>query len=149
MTDGSARCARVARLVRAHQQTICAAVETLDRAPAGFREDRWSRPGGGGGISRILQEGRTFEKAVNTAVVWGTLSPEQASAVLQERRGSQTEPVEFFVASLSLVQDCAAALLPSYLPIVERRMGAPSPTPRSAGSSRALGVRRSAGRRHC
>ncbi len=40
---------------------------------------------------------------VNTAVVWGTLAPEQVGTVLRERPATGTEPVEFFVASLSLV----------------------------------------------
>ncbi len=51
----------------------------LDGTP--FREDTWVRAEGGGGRTRILQDGNVFEKAgVNVSVVHGTLS---AAAVQQ------------------------------------------------------------------
>lgn len=40
-------------MIRAAQNSITGAVEELDGAT--FREDAWTRPGGGGGISRVLQ----------------------------------------------------------------------------------------------
>jgi coproporphyrinogen III oxidase len=44
-----------------------------------FREDVWQRPGGGGGVSRILAEGEAFEKCgVNRSVVEGVISPQMA-----------------------------------------------------------------------
>ena len=44
-----------------------------------FREDRWDRPGGGGGVARVLTEGATFEKAgINRSVVNGVLPPAAA-----------------------------------------------------------------------
>lgn len=43
------------KMVRAKQDEICAAVSALDGTP--FHEDAWTRPGGGGGISRVLQGG--------------------------------------------------------------------------------------------
>ena len=39
--------------IRKAQDAICAAVEELDGGK--FHEDAWTRPGGGGGISRVLQ----------------------------------------------------------------------------------------------
>ena len=39
--------------IRKVQNDICAAVEEMDGAK--FHEDAWTRPGGGGGISRVLQ----------------------------------------------------------------------------------------------
>jgi coproporphyrinogen III oxidase len=67
-----------------------------------FREDRWSRPGGGGGVSRVLTDGRTFEKAgINRSVVEGTVPGPAA-----QRLGAQTGGVEgarFFVTGMSLV----------------------------------------------
>ena len=39
--------------IRKAQDEICAAVEALDGGK--FHEDAWTRPGGGGGISRVLQ----------------------------------------------------------------------------------------------
>ena len=48
-----------------------------------FRVDRWKREEGGGGVSCVLQDGKTFEKAgVNISVVHGILPP---SAVAQMR----------------------------------------------------------------
>jgi coproporphyrinogen III oxidase len=55
------------------QDDICAGLERLD-GKATFREDRWERPGGGGGKTRVIQDGAVFEKGgVNTSVVEGQL----------------------------------------------------------------------------
>jgi hypothetical protein len=45
---------RFERVIREAQNTICAAVEAEDGG-AVFREDAWGRPGGGGGVSRVMQ----------------------------------------------------------------------------------------------
>lgn len=42
------------------QQRIVASLQELDGKP--FREDRWDRPQGGGGISRVIEEGKLFER---------------------------------------------------------------------------------------
>jgi coproporphyrinogen III oxidase len=67
-----------------------------------FREDRWTRAGGGGGVTRILTEGKTFAKAgVNRSAVNGLL-PTGAS----QRLGGRIPPSEqalFFATGLSLV----------------------------------------------
>ena len=47
------RC-RFERMIRAAQDSICAAVEEMDGG-AKFRQDAWLREGGGGGITRVLQ----------------------------------------------------------------------------------------------
>ena len=39
--------------IRAAQDQICSAVEQVDGGK--FHEDAWTRQGGGGGISRVLQ----------------------------------------------------------------------------------------------
>jgi coproporphyrinogen III oxidase len=52
-------------------------VEGLERFDGGsrFAANRWDRPGGGGGDTRVLTEGRHIEKAaVNFSAVWGTTS---------------------------------------------------------------------------
>ncbi len=72
----------------------------LDRGGS-FREDRWDRPGGGGGVSRVLTEGMAFEKVgVNRSAVEGVLDPQ-----LAQRIGARisAEPLSFFVTGLSLV----------------------------------------------
>jgi coproporphyrinogen III oxidase len=44
-----------------------------------FTEDRWERPGGGGGVARVMTDGVTFEKAgINRSAVMGEL-PELAA----------------------------------------------------------------------
>ncbi|MDR2872091.1 MAG: oxygen-dependent coproporphyrinogen oxidase [Xanthomonadaceae bacterium] len=44
------------------QDRICVAIEAAD-GQSRFTEDLWSRPGGGGGRTRILSEGAVFERA--------------------------------------------------------------------------------------
>jgi len=62
---------RAQRLFEERQRSLCAELSALDGAGS-FKEDRWQRPGGGGGISAVLAEGALFEKAgVNTSTVWG------------------------------------------------------------------------------
>ena len=57
---------------RSLQDKIATAVEELDGHS--FREDSWSREGGGGGTTRVLENGAVFEKAgVNFSLVHGKL----------------------------------------------------------------------------
>ena len=90
---------RVPQLMRSVQDEICRAIEEVDGTA--FREDTWDRPGGGGGRSRVIQEGRVFEKAgVNVSVVHGTLSPQAAA---QMGGGTDVEDLSFFATGVSLV----------------------------------------------
>ena len=62
------------------QTRICDGLEAEDGA-ATFRSDRWQRPGGGGGLTRVLADGGVFEKAgVNFSAVHGELKPEFAAS---------------------------------------------------------------------
>ncbi|QSP95593.1 oxygen-dependent coproporphyrinogen oxidase [Marinobacter salinisoli] len=62
------------------QDRICARLESVDEG-AGFIRDAWDRPEGGGGVSRVLSDGRVFEKAgVNFSHVMGTTMPASATA---------------------------------------------------------------------
>jgi coproporphyrinogen III oxidase len=68
------------------QLRIVAALENLDGKA--FREDRWDRPEGGGGISRVIEEGNLFERGgVNFSHVHGTGLPPSASASRPELAG--------------------------------------------------------------
>ena len=63
---------RFERIIRDAQERICKAVTELDGTE--FHEDAWTREDGGGGISRVLQNGKVFEKAgVNVSVVYGSM----------------------------------------------------------------------------
>src|SRR5262245_62265538 len=78
------------------QDRITQALEKLDGAR--FREDVWSREGGGGGRTRVLESGGVFEKAgVNFSAVAGNL-PEQFAAKIP--MGTRTA---FFATGVSLV----------------------------------------------
>ena len=78
------------------QGRICAALEEVD-GQASFQEDRWSYDGGGGGKTRILQNGGVFEKAgVNFSAIEGSL-PATVAAKMQV----ETDP--FFATGVSLV----------------------------------------------
>jgi coproporphyrinogen III oxidase len=56
------------------QDDICAALEAAD-GKAKFIEDKWDRPEGGGGKTRVISNGNVFEKGgVNTSVVFGDVT---------------------------------------------------------------------------
>ena len=77
-----------------------------------FREDVWERPGGGGGVSRVLAEGEVFEKCgVNRSVVEGFV-PAQVAQRLGARTGGSGE-VGFFVAGLSIVAHPRSPMVPT------------------------------------
>ena len=68
--------ARFEKLIRDGQNSICAAIEAED-GEGKFQEDAWCREGGGGGVSRVMQNGKVWEKAgVGVSVVYGTMPPE-------------------------------------------------------------------------
>src|SRR5436309_110706 len=88
--------AEMVTYVRELQERNCVSVENED-ASAKFTEDRWERPGGGGGITRVLAGGSVFEKAgVNTSTVFGELPSTIAAKMNVERS-------EFFATGISLV----------------------------------------------
>jgi coproporphyrinogen III oxidase len=68
------------------QAGIVAELEGIDGQ--GFRTDRWTRPEGGGGVSRLIEEGGLFERAgVLFSHVSGTSLPPSASASRPELAG--------------------------------------------------------------
>ena len=69
------------------QDTICDALAREDGGE-GFLEESWRRPEGGGGRSRVIEEGVTFEKAgVNFSHVSGEKLPASATAQRPELAG--------------------------------------------------------------
>ena len=64
------------------QDRIVVALEALDGGGR-FQEDQWKRAEGGGGRSRVLEEGALFEKAgINFSHVHGDQLPPSATAVV-------------------------------------------------------------------
>jgi len=73
------------------QDRICAALEVEDGG-ARFVEDAWTRPGGGGGRTRVIENGALIEKGgVNFSHVHGDSLPPSASAHRPELAGRSFE----------------------------------------------------------
>jgi len=94
------------------QETICRGLEEVD-GTARFGRDSWrfdpgpGRPGEGGGLTRVLQEGPVFEKAaVNHAQVTGTLTEDQARHL-----GTPVQP--FQATGISLIIHPRSPLVPT------------------------------------
>jgi coproporphyrinogen III oxidase len=69
------------------QDNICDALAEEDGGKD-FLEDSWERPGGGGGRSRVMEEGVVFEKAgINFSHVFGEGLPASATAHRPELAG--------------------------------------------------------------
>ncbi|HYS83172.1 MAG TPA: oxygen-dependent coproporphyrinogen oxidase [Anaeromyxobacteraceae bacterium] len=88
------------------QEEICATLERLDGV-ARFGRDAWDRPGGGGGVTRILQDGAVLEKAgVSFSDVYGELPEAFAHRLSGEGRS-------FAAVGLSLVLHPRSPLVPT------------------------------------
>ncbi len=82
--------------IRNLQNTITQGLEAVD-SNAKFREDLWERPGGGGGHTRVIENGDVFEKGgANVSKVFGTLP-----TTMQQY--FNVGEVDFFACGLSLV----------------------------------------------
>ena len=91
--------------ILSQQNAIAAALESLDPQHK-FRTDTWTRPNGGGGISKVLQDGKVFEKAgVNTSIVYGTLprAAIEKMRVNHKALDPDVDSLEFFAAGISMV----------------------------------------------
>ena len=78
------------------QDTITSKLEEID-GKAKFQEDLWQRPEGGGGRTRVIQNGNVFEKGgVNISAVHGILPKSMQSYF-------NVGEVDFFACGLSLV----------------------------------------------
>jgi coproporphyrinogen III oxidase len=78
------------------QDDICKGLESID-GKAKFIEDKWERPEGGGGKTRVISNGNVFEKGgVNTSVVFGPVSEN-----MKKQLGMAGH--EWFACGLSLV----------------------------------------------
>ena len=76
------------------QAGIVTALEALDGEP--FLSDRWTRPEGGGGLTRVIEEGRLFERGgVNYSRVSGARLPASASAARPALAGRSFDSYNF------------------------------------------------------
>ena len=83
--------------IHALQERICKGLEEIDGGSR-FKEDNWERAeNGGGGKSRVIQNGKVFEKGgVNTSVVYGSVSDAMRTQL-------KIEGFKWFACGLSLV----------------------------------------------
>lgn len=88
------------------QDTICAGLEQTD-GKAKFREDLWTREEGGGGRTRVIENGNVFEKGgVNISAVHGKL-PQAMQQMFQ------VGEADFFACGLSLVIHPKSPMVPT------------------------------------
>jgi coproporphyrinogen III oxidase len=94
---------KMEKMLREAQESITKAIAEIDGG-ATFMEDAWVRETGGGGMSRVLANGKVWEKAgVNLSVVHGTM-PQAALAAATERGANRGgDDVPFFACGLSCV----------------------------------------------
>ena len=96
------RCVEFAREL---QDVIVARLEALDGSS--FRCDEWKREGGGGGRTRVIEDGGLFEKGgVNTSEVFGQLGEDFAAQLPGGGR-------DFFATGISLVLHPRSPMVPT------------------------------------
>ncbi len=87
------------------QSRICQALEEAD-GKSSFQIDTWERKGGGGGKSRVIENGNLIEKGgVNFSAVFGE-SPAQMLKLMK------LEPADFFATGVSIVLHPKNPLVP-------------------------------------
>ncbi|MEO6151151.1 MAG: oxygen-dependent coproporphyrinogen oxidase [Mucilaginibacter sp.] len=87
---------QVAADYREIQDEICRALEAAD-GQSSFESEQWERDGGGGGLTRIIQNGNVFEKGgVNFSAVHGKLPDSMRNAL-------KVESDDFFATGISIV----------------------------------------------
>ncbi|MFY9307529.1 MAG: oxygen-dependent coproporphyrinogen oxidase [Bacteroidia bacterium] len=92
------------------QYSICSALEKED-GKGKFEEENWTREEGGGGRTRILQDGNVIEKGgVNFSAVHGELPEKILSGVLQthavnkpQTLNTEPETLNFYATGVSIV----------------------------------------------
>ncbi len=88
------------------QGIICEGLERIDGGKQ-FSEDKWTHPAGGGGITKVLQHGKIFEKAgVNFSAVHTFLSELLAARL-------KTTPQKVFATGISLVLHPYSPMVPT------------------------------------
>lgn len=89
---------RVKQYLLGLQDDICRSLESAD-GEGRFEEDLWQREAGGGGRTRVLEQGAVFEQAgVNFSHVFGNRLPPSATAARPELEGR-----DFQAMGISLV----------------------------------------------
>jgi coproporphyrinogen III oxidase len=97
---------RSAKFFSELQTDICRTLAELDGGAA-FTTDVWDRPGGGGGVSRVLEGGALFEKA---GVNWSSVEGELPADMAEHMPGAGRA---FRAAGVSLVLHPRSPMVPT------------------------------------
>jgi coproporphyrinogen III oxidase len=101
---------RVGRWMQLLQDTLTHFFQDRDGGGR-FVEDAWMRPGGGGGVSRVLTDGVTFEKVgVNRFSGGGEIPGDLAHRLGSDR--VQVDKVDFFATGVSVVCHPRSPMVP-------------------------------------
>jgi coproporphyrinogen III oxidase len=86
----------IADWFQALQSSICTAIQDADGAGA-FSSEQWERPGGGGGVTRVIEKGAIIAKGgVNFSAVHGALP-------VQIQQALKVDSDAFFATGVSIV----------------------------------------------
>ena len=100
--------ARVSQFMKQLQDEICSGLEELD-GTAQFKQDSWERPEGGGGRSRVMQDGNLLEQGgVNFSEVWGDKLP---PSILKQR--PEAAGHRFYATGTSMVLHPRSPYIPT------------------------------------
>ena len=97
---------RAANFFHELQSDICARLAELDGSKD-FGADAWQRPGGGGGVARVLEGGALFEKA---GVNWSNVDGELPAELSSHMPGAGTT---FRASGVSLVLHPRSPMVPT------------------------------------
>lgn len=93
--------AEITNWLKGLQDSICNGLEALDGSGR-FQQDLWERPEGGGGRTRVLNNGTIIEKGgVNFSAVEGNMPAELLKVLKVETK--TTEPITFYATGVSIV----------------------------------------------
>jgi coproporphyrinogen III oxidase len=89
---------RTAETLAALQDTLCTALSRLDGGA--FSSERWERPEGGGGVSRVIEEGGVFEKG---GVLFSAITGQGLPPVVVQEHRELSPQTPFFATGVSLI----------------------------------------------
>ena len=99
------------------QTQICSLLNEVDTQP--FITDIWERPNGGGGTTKILQDGKVLEKSgVNTSCVFGSIQKKEQHMFeyilnQQNKKITSWKNAHFYATGLSIVIHPLNPLVPT------------------------------------
>lgn len=96
---------RMQAMIMRTQDRICSRLEEIDGTA--FHEDKWTRKNEGGqGRTRVLQDGKVFEKAgVNISIVQGIMDPQAIQHMKKRGKDLETKgkDLKYFACGISMV----------------------------------------------